>query len=141
MAAAGGQFHNLGTSPFKSSLQAPQVECRHMSVFHRQHRTARTIRAEFFLGVWAITVSCKQRMWQGCGVEVGIKYLSRIEKQEGPTLVAQKAQTRILYWQTNKNEVDRHRLQPRHYPRVFIVPRTHETQKTTIDQRNSRNCY
>ena len=46
MAAAGGQFHNLGMIHFKSSLQASWVECRHMPVFHLQHGTAQTIRAQ-----------------------------------------------------------------------------------------------
>ena len=46
VAAAGGQFHNLGTILFKSSLQASWVKCRHMPVFHLRHGTARTVRAE-----------------------------------------------------------------------------------------------
>jgi hypothetical protein len=32
--------------------------------------------------------------------------------------------------------MDRHGLHPRHYPRVFVVPGTHETQKTTFERGN-----
>ena len=75
---------------------------------------------------------------QRAGQKVEFKYLTRIEKQAGPTLSCAKARTRIFYRPTNNTERrtnnEQHRvtneqepngqtwIAPRHYPRVLAAP-------------------
>jgi hypothetical protein len=83
VAVVDGQFHNLGACPLKSLSQVSQ-----RAVFSHRHGTARTIRAEFLLGVWAIK-DCVTVHVTRVQCEVGIKCLFCTEKREGPTPVTQ----------------------------------------------------
>ena len=71
----------------------------------------------------------------GAGQKAGIKYLSRIEERVGPTLSRTKVRTQI-YYLPNETEWTDIGCTPGNYPKVFAVPRTHETQKTTFGRGN-----
>jgi hypothetical protein len=78
VAAAWRQFHNLGACPIKSSSQR-LVEKAVLTI----------IRAKLSMA-FGRSVIAIQHTLQGCGCGAGIKYLSRIEEQVGPTPCARK---------------------------------------------------
>ena len=79
MAVTVGQLNNLGTCPFKS------VNTRTLYTGTSSEKKGRVS-----LAFWTIVVTCPAAHVAGVRGEAGIKCLSRTEKREGPTLVAQK---------------------------------------------------
>ncbi len=123
MAVAGEQLHNLGTHPVKTSVQGP-FTWEQLGLFGQG----------ILLGVWATVVTCGTVHLEGVQCKVGIKCLSCIEKQEGPTQVVQKCrhEFHIGTWKPNEET----RVAPRELPGAPIVPGMHGMQR----QVSTRGC-
>ncbi len=103
MAAAGGNFHNLGTLSIKS-LQAFWEECRHMLVFQPLHGTAQTIRMGSEQSGGVVRDHVVHMVLQCVGAErVSSAYLLW-GKQGGPTQVAQKCKRKFPIGEQEPNE-------------------------------------
>ncbi len=117
MVVAGGQLHNLGTCPFKLSTLAPSAQ-----------EQLREEGKSLMLGIGAIVVTCHTAHIARVWCKAGIKCLSFIEKQEGPTQVAQKRRHKIHMG--TGNQVGRHGLYSGHYSRVFVAPKNAQNAET-----------
>ncbi len=95
MAVAGGQLHNLGTCPFKSSTLEPSVR-----------KQLRQEGQSWSLAFGAISVTRHAAHMARVRCEAGIKCLCCTAKQEGPTLVPQKC--RHKFHMGLCNQVGRH---------------------------------
>jgi hypothetical protein len=117
VAVAGGQIHNLGTCPFKSStLEPPAWEQ------HRQEGQSS------MLDVGAILVTHHAAHMARVWCKAGIKCLSHTAKQEGPTQVAQKCGHKFHIGMCN--QVERHRTYSGHYSGVFVAPKNTRNAET-----------
>jgi hypothetical protein len=136
--------HSLGVvpqprllSPMRSSLQAFQEKCRHVSVLLSQHETALTGRGNSFVSVRVgvlLRRSCHRTLlW--CKAGNGKLLPIAHERYNGPVQVVRKhGHECIISGVATRNQVGRHGLYPGHYSGIFVAPRTHKMQKPSVSQ-------
>ncbi len=111
MAVAGGQLHNLGTCPFKSSTLEPSTR-EQLRLLGKS------------IACWAIVVTCVQRTWQGCGAKRELSDSLLQENKKVPLKLCKSAETNFIW--ARDIQMEGHRLQPGNDPEHPPFPKRME---------------